>query len=94
MDGARVLFPGDEPWPLRAEVTDDSVLTRGGDMTVVCTSTADRKCFDRWFRARAAWRGVWDVDPSVDRPRSIETPQPSVRHDMLGNGVRDRWRGI
>ena len=46
MDGARVLFPGDEPWPLRAEVTDDSVLTRGGLMTVVCTSTADRKCFD------------------------------------------------
>ena len=58
-------------------------------MTVVCTSTALKKCFDRWFRARAAWRGVWEVEPSVDRPRSIETPQPSVKHDMLGNGVLD-----
>ena len=93
MDGARVLFPGDEPWPLKAEVTLDSVFTLGGDITVVCTSTADKKCFDRWLRAKAAWRGVWDVDPSVERPRSIETPQPSVRHDIDGNGVRDRWRG-
>ena len=93
MDGARVLFPGDEPWPLRAEVTDDSVFTRGGEITVVCTSTADKKCFDRWLRAKAAWRGVWEVEPSVDRPRSIETPHPSVRHDIDGNGVRDRWRG-
>ena len=47
MDGARVLFPGEDPWPLRAGVTDDSVLTRGGLMTVVCTSTADKKCLDR-----------------------------------------------
>ena len=58
MDGARVLLPGEDPWPLRAEVTDDSVFTRGGDITVVCTSTALKKCLDRWFRARAAWRGV------------------------------------
>ena len=93
MDGARVLLPGEDPWPLRAEVTDDSVFTRGGEMTVVCTSTADKKCFDRWLRANAACKGVWEVEPSVDRPRSIETPQPSVRHDMLGKGVRDRWRG-
>ena len=94
MDGARVLFPGDEPCPLKADVTDDSVFTRGGEMTVVCTSTADKKCFDRWLRANAACNGVWEVEPSVDRPRSIETPQPSVKQDMLGNGVRDRWRGI
>ena len=52
MDGARVLFPGEDPCPLSAEVTDDSVFTRGGLMTVVCTSTADKKCFERWFRAR------------------------------------------
>ena len=90
MDGARVLLPGEDPWPLRAEVTDDSVFTLGGDMTVVCTSTADKKCLDRWFRANAACKGVWEVEPSVERPRSIETPQPSVRHDIDGNGVRDR----
>ena len=58
MDGARVLLPGLLPWPLKADVTEDSVLTRGGLMTVVCTSTADKKCLDRWLRAKAAWRGV------------------------------------
>ena len=93
MDGARVLLPGLLPCPLKAEVTLDSVFTLGGEITVVCTSTADKKCLDRWFRARAAWRGVCDVLPSVERPRSIETPHPSVRHDIDGNGVRDRWRG-
>ena len=57
-------------------VTDDSVFTLGGDMTVVCTSTADKKCLDRWLRANAACKGVWEAGTFRQ-----SAPGPSKHHN-------------
>ena len=79
MDGAAVDSARVLAGPLKAQVTLDSVFTLGGEITVVCTSTADKKCLDGGSELMLPVKAFERREPSmVGRPRPPGNPHPSV----------------